>query len=212
MSTADDDLDALLRRADPARLDEAGAAPHLAALATRVSATRRRRLTPLAGVGILIFGTIGLAAAADLVGSSLQRPPYTGLAEGARRTVEPIPLVYTTDEGRTVTCGVWVDLIGVGDADMDRLDQAIGTHDWARFGQAAYDAATPHLVQPDDLLSPVDDRIIDAVNVEVTEFVGRHVDGLPEPGEEPPTYGASDPVPDRRIDSLSISCLPGVLE
>lgn len=193
MIRSDDELDALLRAADPEPAPDHAAAAYIASLTRRVSTDRRRSRLPVV-LGI-VAGSIALTAATTVASSYLDLPPHVGLEGDDLRTNESVPLRYTTDEGAEVACRTWFDLRNADGALADELDEAIREHDWSSWGQDLYDSLPGLPPQPSDILNPPDE-LNDAMVASLMDFVASAVPEL--------TGGEAGP----HVSALSTTCLP----
>ena len=95
----------------------------------QLDAPRRRRRT------ILIALPVAVLAAGALTAGAIALTTFDWTAKA------DVPISYTTDSGRSLTCTAVIQTGAAIDADARALKDYINTHDWTGVGQRIYDRA-----------------------------------------------------------------------
>jgi hypothetical protein len=149
LTDPDELLDGALRRADPAT-EIAQARFDRLVDQTRGQAAPRRRQRRIQKA-VIIAGSCLALGGLLIAGTTLQdyllsKPPYVGLDPGEQRSDEHIKYIPPVGADAGEHCDLYPEFIGLTNAQLDAVDDAITTQDWSGLGP---DAAKLIPTEPD---------------------------------------------------------------
>lgn len=163
----DEELDAALTRSRSAIPTGAAAEARRLVRATRpTQAPRRARRWVLPAA---VAGALALTGGANLAAAQMEIWPYVGMPADNLRTSEPIPLIWTTEDGHHEECGAWLEFADTPKSTVDAVEEAILETDWTGFGQNLYDAGSPQPRDPGG-----ESRVSTELDARLDAFVREH--------------------------------------
>lgn len=161
--------------------------------ALRPAQPRRRSRWLVPGLAV---GAIALTAGAATATVVMSHWAGVSMPLSNVRNTTPLPISWTTENGHSEHCRVWIELRHPQPTDAAALNAAIEGHDWDGIGQALYASTLPVADDPDG-----ESRVSAALTPVLQDFVAQVFPGIT-------WFGDPDAGTARAVDAWGMTCAP----